>query len=589
MGMIDTSRSALLVFQRALATTANNIANVNTEGYSRQRVNLNALGSTNPSDSAAPGAGVEIGRIDRAYDQVLTNSVRYDSAAFGRTATFGDLTGEIDRLFASSDSGLSSQIQNYFSATQDVSNDPTSIASRQVLMGEADMLTARFRELNSRLDEISATSNSRLMQVVSEINSFGQQIAGINLKIQDSGDNIPLDLLDARDHLVDQLSERVSVSTIEAQDGTVSVFTGDGQSLVIGAHSETVGVMQDQYQGNGFRVFMGGAKIDVTDAMSGGVIGGILDFQKEIQRPAQNEIGRMAAVLAENFNELHREGYDLNGNTGVDFFNYSGPNVSANTRNTSSGEVTASFVRTVDDAGTLGVPGTMDDVAQLRSKWQASDYELEYDATTTSWSMTRLTDNTTVALTVNNNNPAFPTVTSYTAADGFVVDVSAIDVSGLVAGDKDRFLVRPFQTTAGDLSVGITEPAQFAAANSIDPTYELEYLGVPTANDWKITRLSDGFSATVTNDGLPADNVLTAADSTLSGAGVGLFDEGFEITLPAAPVIGDKYQIHPFNAAASELTTTVQNKAKTIERNVLNTSSWDTYSGGVRVGNNENA
>ena len=564
MGMIDTSRSALLVFQRALDTTSHNIANVYTEGYTRQKVNLNALGSTNPTDSAAPGGGVEIARIDRAFDQVLTDSVRYDSATYGRTETFAQLTEDIDRLFASSDSGLAAQIQNYFSAIQDVSNDPASIASRQALLGETDMLTARFRELDNRLDEISAISNSRLMQVVGEINSFGQQIAEINLKIQDSGSNIPLDLLDARDHLVDQLSERVSVNTVQAQDGTISVFAGDGQALVIGSNAERLGVVQSDYQGNGFRVVLGDASVDVTEQMSGGVIGGVLDFQKEVQRPAQNEIGRLAAVLAENFNELHREGYDLNGNTGNDFFNFSGPNVVGNTNNSGTAVVTASFITTVGDAYDINGSGGVDssDIDQLRGNWQASDYELVDNGAT--WSLTRLSDNTSVALTTNANG-------TVTAADGFVLNID-LDATVGVQADGDRFLIRPFQNTAADISVTITDPREFAAANSTDPAYELEYLGV---DNWRVTRLSDGHSIDI-NDG--ATDTVTVTD-------------GFDIDVTGITNMGDKFEIHPFDSSSSELTTTVTDKANVIRRNVLNMDDFNTETNPVevRLGNNENA
>lgn len=565
MGMIDTSRSALLVFQRALDTTSHNIANVYTEGYSRQKVNLNALGSTNPTDSASAGGGVEIARIDRAFDQVLTDSVRYDSATYGRTQTFSELTDGIDLLFASSDSGLAAQVQNYFSAVQDVSNDPTSIAARQVLIGEGDMLSARFRDLDNRLDEISAISNAQLMQVVGEINSFGQQIAEINLKIQDSGASIPLDLLDARDHLVDQLSERVSVNTVQSHDGTISVFAGDGQALVIGSNSETVGVIQSDYQGDGFRVVLGAAHVDVTEQMSGGVIGGVLDFQRDVQRPAQNEIGRLAAVMAENFNELHREGYDLNGNTGNDFFNYSGPNVVGSTTNTGTAVVTASFITTVGDAYDVdgsGLPVDSTDIDLLRGNWQASDYELVDEGAT--WSLTRLSDNTSVALTTNANG-------TVTAADGFVLNID-LDATVGVQADGDRFLIRPFQNTAADISVAITNPRDFAAANSIDPAYELEYLG---ADDWRVTRLSDGHSITI-NDG--ATDTVTVTD-------------GFDIDVTGITNMGDKFQIHPFDSASSERTTTVTDKANIIRRNVLNMDDFNIEANPVevRLGNNENA
>ena len=569
MSMIDTSRSALLVFQRALDTTSHNIANVYTEGYTRQTVSLNALGSTNPTDSTAPGGGVEIGSIDRAFDQVLTDNVRSDSATYARTEAFADYTDDIDLLFADSETGLSTQLQDYFGSLQDVSSDPTSIASRQVLLGEADMLTAKFRDLDSRLEESNSLANSQLTQTVSEINSYGQQIAEVNIKIKDSGENIPLDLLDTRDHLLDQLSEKVSVSTVEAFDGTVSVFVGDGQALVVGGESKQVGVAQSEYQGDGYRVVMGDSNVDVTDAMSGGVIGGILDFQNEVLRPAQNEIGRLAAVVAESSNALHSEGYDLNGNTGNDFFNYSGPKVVASSQNTDSSlTVSASFITTTDDAYDVDGNGSVDssDLSQLKGNWQASDYELVSNGG--DWTLTRLSDNTNVSLNVTNNINGTVTLK---AEDGLLItapDSTSVD-------DGEKFLIRPFQDSAAEISTAITDPYNIAAAGATDPIYELEYLGTPAADSWKITRLSDGQSSTV-----------------LGGSSTETISDGFSVDLPDVNTLtpGQTYQIHPFDSDASELSTTVNDREQIIRRNVLNMDDFNTESSpaSVRPGNNEN-
>ncbi|MCW8826709.1 MAG: hypothetical protein OQK78_09835, partial [Gammaproteobacteria bacterium] len=342
---------------------------------------------------------------------------------------------------------------------------------------------------------------------------------------------------------------------------------------VIGTKAETVGVMRSEY-GDGLRIVLGGSGTgpDATEQMSGGVIGGILDFQNNILRPAQNEIGRIAAVLGESMNELHSSGYDLDGDTGTDLFTISDPGVAASTNNTGSATITASFIRTNNDAYDIDASGTVDaaDITQLRDSWQASDYELAFDGA--DWTLTRLSDNTSEVI---SNAPNVNANGTFTSSDGFVVDVGVG-----VANNGDRFLIRPFKQTASDIQVAITNPRDYAAANSFDPSYELEYQG---GNDWKITRESDGFSTIITDAG--GGGTLTATDATTSG----FFDEGFEITVPGAPVIGDTYKIHPFDSSKSDLTTTVTNKSQVVERNVLDTSGWDTYSGGIRVGNNENA
>lgn len=301
------------------------------------------------------------------------------------------------------------------------------------------------------------------------------------------------------------------------------------------------------------------------------MIGGVLEFQQEVQRPAQNEIGRMAAVLAQGFNDLHSEGYDLNGNTGNDFFTFSGPNVVSSTANQDNSLiVTAAFVTTVADAYDIDGSGSVDstDISTLNGNWQASDYELTKSGAlgAGTWTLTRLSDNTNVTLTSTNGG------TTLTAEDGLVITAP----DPLTANDGEKFLIRPFQDSAADIAVAITDPREFAAANSVDPAYDLEYMGPAGSDVWKITRLSDGHSTTVLGD-----------------SSQGIISDGFEIALPDTATLtpGQKYEIHPFDVNASELTTTVNDRAQVIRRNVLNMDDFNTESSpiGIRPGNNENA
>ncbi|MGR9106102.1 MAG: flagellar hook-associated protein FlgK [Gammaproteobacteria bacterium] len=435
-GLLGTAISGLQVARLQLDTVGHNIANADTEGYSRQRV-VTAARQPQITPAGYVGQGVEAKQITRLYDEFLDSQLRNSTSAFSQLDTFHSLVSEIDNIIADPDIGISPSLQSFFNAVQRVASDPTSIPVRQVLLSEGQNLVDRFATLNSRFEDFRAQANQNLENAVTEINQLSGSIAELNNRIvatsQISGGQAPNDLLDQRDLLVRQLAEKVDVTTVRQDDGALNVFIGNGQSLVLGSNSATLGTTRSTLDPGKIEVTYDGqaTSVVITNNLLGGEIGGTLDFLNNFLPQTQNEIGRLAAGLALTFNSQHQSGYDLAGNTNLDFFQV--PPITVLKAAGTIGEVTISY----DNAN----------VDQLT----ASDYVLE--RTSAGYQLTRASDGTNIALP-----PGFPG--NPASVDGLIIS----ETVPLAVGD--RFLIRPTQDAAGQLELALTDPQQIAAAAS---------------------------------------------------------------------------------------------------------------------------
>ncbi len=433
--ILGNSISALMAFQRAIATTSHNISNVGTEGYSLQRTEL----ATRPAQESSVGFignGVEVATVRRMRNAFLEVQMRESSSTFEYFDVLHGFAGRIDSLLGDADTGLNPSINEFFVAVEGVAADPTSIAARGVLIGSAQSLVSKFNLIDKNVVQLQAQLDGELRNVVSEINSLGGAIADLNREIvfarsQASGQP-PNDLLDRRDQLILDLAERVGVSTIAMQDGSISVAIGDGQPLVNGFQARTLSVNTDPFDASRLEVAFDDG-VAISDTLTGGRIGGLLGTRDLVLDPALNGLGRVALGLAETFNQQHRLGLDLEGLLGQAFFTTARPAVSSHPDNTTS-----------------NAPDVMiQDVSGLT----ASDYLLRFDGA--AWSLTDRAMGQTVAMTGTG-----------TAADPFIADGLSISVQpiGAVAGDDYRFVIQPTRHGARQLGVGISDPTRVAAA-----------------------------------------------------------------------------------------------------------------------------
>ncbi len=420
--LLGIATSALQVTQQALDTTSHNIANVNTQGYSRQRVDA---ATREPSFQGVGflGSGVKTAAIKRSYDQFLETQLRASTSSFSELDALVRLGSQIDDLIADPNTSLAASLANFFNAVHAAASDPTSIPARQTLLSEALSLTDRFKSLDARLSEMTRQVFQDLGTLTHDVNAIAQKIAELNQRIVAEGAKAsPNDLLDQRDQLVAQLAEKVRVTQVQHANGAVSVFIGNGQALVQDVRANALRVEPNALNPERPEIVLAipTGELTVTRQLQGGELKGSLRFIDEALMPTRAKLGRIAAGLALEFNALHRTGFDLDGNTGQDFFTPLAIPISQ----TGPGAISVDYVNAAD--------------------LTASDYRLDYDGST--YTLTRLSDGVKTTLT------SFPTV-----IDGLNLNLTTPPTG------PASFLIRPTAVSA-QLELAITDPRQIALA-----------------------------------------------------------------------------------------------------------------------------
>lgn len=430
LSILNTALSGLNAFQRSLETTSNNIANVNTDGYSRQRAEL-------ASEEAAYkgigyiGNGVKVTNITRSYDQFVTNQVRVSTSAFGDVDAYQSLASRIDNIIADQDTGLAPALQAFFESVHGVADDPTSIPMRQSMLSEADILAQNFNTMGQRFVDLRHQVNGEIQSDVSDLNDYAAAIAKLNDRIvtdigRSGGTHMPNDLMDQRDELLRKVAEKIDVTVVNQADGSVNVFIGQGQPLVMMTFPTTLSAQANSLDPTKLEIHLDGQ--DVTRFLSGGSLAGKLRFRDELLDPAQQQLGLLAAGVSIEFNKLQQGGYDLDGNPTTTTPLFSPPDIATSSSNPASA-LTANFV-TPPSATNL----------------QASDYLVTITGTgPTTYTLTRLSDNTSVA------SPA---------AAGFTLTFDGNEAVG------NTFMVRPTFQAALKIGDQISDPRKIAAATT---------------------------------------------------------------------------------------------------------------------------
>lgn len=444
MSLLGTATSALLSYQKALDTTGHNIANANTEGYRRQTVELS---SNEPQffGNAFIGRGVNVQGINRAYDQFLYQQVlSRNSLTQEQDAYFGVAT-QLDQVLGDPNASINGVLGTFFGSIQDMSSNPTSIPARQVVVSEANALAERFHGLNRQLADMRDSVNGRLGIAVTQMNELASAIADINQDIVRTtgaaGGGIPNDLLDQREVLVQKLSDLTTVTTNIQSDGSMSVFVGTGQSLVLGSTAAKMVLVNNEFDSRDKDIALeiNGTQANITKQLTGGIIGGLVGVKQDVLDVAQASLGRIAIGITEQFNQQHQLGDDLNGNPGGLFFSDIVASAPLALGNANNNPASGSISITIDDANQL----------------QASDYRLNYDGGSNAFSLVRLADNTLVNGSIAAGS--FPVT--------LVSEGITLTLNGSVA-DGDSFLLRPTHYAAAQFDVNLTDPAQIAAAAS---------------------------------------------------------------------------------------------------------------------------
>jgi len=508
--MLSTGVSGLLAAQIGLSTVSHNVANANTDGYSRQLVSYAARLPEGQANYYI-GTGVNTVAVQRAYSQFLNSSLWSATSAQGRAGSMASLTGQLNDQLSGS-SNLQTSLDSFFGAVQDMANAPSDAASRQVLLARAGGLASTFRALSGQFSQLSGQVQQQIGEAVDAINSDSQSIAKLNGLIRSSqatDGTPPADLLDQRDALVKKLAGEVGISVVPQNDNTISVFVGNGQALVTGTEAHALGTAPNMYDATRLEVVGAASGAVLSGRIGGGTLGALLDFRGNVLDPAQNQLGRSAQALASAFNAQHAQGADLRGQLGGTFFDVAGPTVQAAASNSGSGTLDAS----IGDIGALS----------------GKDYVLSYDGS--NWSM-RDTGGNSVALSGSG-----------TGADPFVAaGLSLVVGAGANAGDS--FRVQPSRNAAASFSVAIDDPDKVAAAAPLKASAAagnsgtaVPAISISNGSDPNLFNASSVVFATATSysiDGGPAQ-VFTP--------GQPIVHNGWSLQLGGAPQAGDSFAV----------------------------------------------
>ena len=325
--LLNIGLTGLNAAQAHLLVTSNNIANANVAGYHRQRA-IQSNQVPQYTGNGFMGQGTQIDTIMRAYSQHLENQVLSSSAQLERTTSYLDQVSQINNMLGDSTSGLSPSIEQFFAGMQEVAANPTSIAARQSLISNAEAMVSRFESMYNRLSEIRQGTETDIKSTIDQINMLSGAIADMNQRIIEAqGGSIhqPNDLMDQRDALIAELNKLVEVQTVPSSTpGAMDVTFGNGQPLVTGNQATRLAAVRDPMDPSRSTIAMldskGNPHILPESLISGGKLGGLLEFRKGTLDRAQNELGLIALGITEKMNEQHQLGVDLDGILGGNFF-----------------------------------------------------------------------------------------------------------------------------------------------------------------------------------------------------------------------------------------------------------------------------
>ncbi len=564
-GLFGIGVSGIKAAQMGLLATEHNIVNADTAGYSRQAIVQATNISVNTGDGSI-GQGVRVVTIKRMYDDFLTGSVNTAQTNYSQMEALHTQLAQIDNLLADPEAGLTPALQSFFSGVQQTAADPSSLPARQSMVSSAETLVTRFQMLDSRLEELSAQVDNRITNAVTMINSYATEIASLNEKIvlsQGAYGQPPNDLMDQRDQLVSELNKLVKVNATVNSDGSYNVFIGSGQQLVVGSRAMQLTAQPSSADLTRVAVGLqtaGGAQELPESLVTGGELGGLLQFRNDSLEKVRTELGTIATSLALTFNAQHALGQDLMGNIAADggslqadFFSITDPRVLPNSRNTGSAVVTASFLAPEAPVGP-DYDGT------FTTSFNPSNYQLTFSAGG-NYAITRLSDNQVVATGSGTGTVTLPD-------DGLSIDITTVGAEG------DRFTIKPFSDVIEGMQVNeriSADPRLIAAAAPTRVTEGLTNSGSLTFGQgivgvgYSAASLPQTLTASATTlDGATAAWTATYADgSSVSGSGSIPLDSagqkltnieisGMSFSLAGSSAVGDTFTLERNTGAVQD-------------------------------------
>ena len=545
MSLMNVGVSALNANQQALTTVGHNIANVNTPGYSRQTVYTNALHGQNMGNGFI-GKGVQVATVMRNYSALLNRQSNAANAIHAADTSRLQGLMQMQDVFKGGDGSLGAAVTNMMNAFVDVQAAPSDATGRNVVLTRMSELAARFHAASNMLEEQDYSTAQQLRNNALLVNDKASQVARLNNEISRAlaTGHQPNDLLDARDQVIREINQYVQTTQVAADDGSISLFVGGSQALVLGINSGQLSVEETKEYPGSQRMALyfsqpGGQQLELTAAMvGGGEIAGLLKFRNEDLAEGRNLLGRLAMTIGHELNLQNQRGLTLNGQQGGALFAL--PTIS-----TGYGNITG--------YSNIG-PGAATTQVMDASQLKPSEYRLIFEGSPVAPVLTRMSDgkvfNATSTPPLNMGNLA----TGFDA-DGLRFIVPAATLAAAVSGNS--MLFKPFSTAASEIEALVHNPDELAAASALtaninkNNTGKLQltqlgandFTGIPAAQD--PVRLTFNGAGQVTYqiyDHLSSTWGLPSAPMDYT-PGQPITINGWSITLTGTPAAGDTVDV----------------------------------------------
>ncbi|WP_017786256.1 FlgK family flagellar hook-associated protein [Aeromonas dhakensis] len=431
--LLGIGTSGVMAQQRLLQTTSNNIVNVNSQGYVRERTliytNANGLGTGDMLTE----------RVINAYAQ---GEVRRDTSAFYASSTRYQQLANTDTLLGDTSNSVGAAISSYFEGFHTANEAPADISGRKTTLSGLSGMVNRFHTLSAQLDKQTDTINTTIGDEAKRVNSLINSINDLNqaiIRTQGTPEE-NLMLFDQRDEAIRQLSEKMEIRTVPQDNGSMLVNMSTGHSLVLNGSVAQLSVVpgNPDARESELQLVMDPNKVALNDKDIGGGIGGLFSARNDLE-PAKRELGQLAAAMADAMNQQNRLGMDLDNELGGDLFSLGTSDGLPYSQNTGNATAKVSFV-----------PGKGTEVTTF-------DYEVQFSSATGYEVFSVDKDGNRTSLATGTTPPA----TVQVAGHGIQFDLSGTPAAG------DRILLQPTKRAAAGLDQLVTRAEDLALASPL--------------------------------------------------------------------------------------------------------------------------
>ncbi len=314
---LNAGKTSLSTNQKAIEIVGNNVANVNTDGYSRQRAEFIQIPAVNFGDFFI-GQGVTVSDVSRDYSSFVSNQLQENFIAYGEEMGRSNPLSELERLFNVSEDNLASEINEFFDAWQELTTNPSGQVERDIVVQRGNLLGDAFSQLTSEMDTISENLNTEIIGEVESLNEKLSEIAKLNdrIRLVEISGQTANSARDQRDLIVQDLSETLGVQTYTDNQGMLSVQLPGGLPLVQGNVSMTIKTITSGTNVN-LQLEVAGVSRDITRNQLGGKFRGMFEVRDVVMGDLHDDLDTLAVELTTSINNLHQTGYFNDPTTGV--------------------------------------------------------------------------------------------------------------------------------------------------------------------------------------------------------------------------------------------------------------------------------